>query len=119
MSKITNFFNIAVTTQNIEPENSTVEASSSSLSPSSKFNSEPETTPLPLERSFVTQKLAETIAPRERGFPLPEIKRARELSIAEKEPLSTTLPFIVEIDRSTNSEVKSDHPNYQNSTEQE
>ncbi|CAG9531763.1 unnamed protein product [Cercopithifilaria johnstoni] len=118
--------------QNIEPENNTMEAvSSSSPSPLSSqtvqiiSNSESEAVPLSPERSFPIEKLAETIAPRERGFPLPEIQRAVEVDdskfkVPEQKSLSTTLPFITEIDRgATTIEAQSDDLKYQNATQQE
>ncbi|KAL3998583.1 SEA domain family protein [Acanthocheilonema viteae] len=116
---------LLVIAQNVESENNTMEAISSS--PSSQtvqqiIDSEAETTPLAFEP---IQKLAETIAPRERGFPLPEIKEARELAtsnfeISTQQPSSTTsLPFITEIDHNTTTEAQFDHFNYQNATQNE
>uniref|UniRef100_A0A8R1U0I7 SEA domain-containing protein n=1 Tax=Onchocerca volvulus TaxID=6282 RepID=A0A8R1U0I7_ONCVO len=104
--------------QNVESENSTVEEATSSLSSSSlpvplKSNSKSETH----EQNSATQ----TTASRKKGFSIPQIKRARELgapnfSIFDQE---STLPFITETDRSSTTEVQSDHPKYQNVTHEE
>uniref|UniRef100_A0A0R3S5H5 Uncharacterized protein n=1 Tax=Elaeophora elaphi TaxID=1147741 RepID=A0A0R3S5H5_9BILA len=112
--------------QNVESENSTIEAISLPT-PSQTVQliskSQLETTSLSLGPSFPIQKFTETIAPRERGFPFPELKTARELGalkfeIPEQES-STTSPFNTEIDRSTTSQMQSDHSNYQNATQEE
>lgn len=115
------FWNIAAIAQNTEPENTIL----SSLSPSSQtsaqliWKTESETTLLPIQRSFTTRKLVETIAPRERGFSLSEIKRAHKLDtskfeIPEQESSSTISPLIT-----TTIEVQSDHLNYLNVTQEE
>ncbi|KAK6106384.1 SEA domain family protein [Brugia pahangi] len=120
----------SATTLNAELENSTVEeellsSTLLSLRPIQlKFKSELETTLLPLEPSFFIQNLAETIAPRERGFLFPEIKRARELgasktAIYEQEPSSSPSPFISEINLVATIEAQSDHINYENATQEE
>uniref|UniRef100_A0AAF5RWR5 SEA domain-containing protein n=2 Tax=Wuchereria bancrofti TaxID=6293 RepID=A0AAF5RWR5_WUCBA len=120
---------LSATTLNAELENRTVEeellSSTLSLRPIQlKSKSELETTLLALEPSFSIQKLAKTIAPRERGFLFPEIKRARELgasktTIYEQEPSSSLSPFISEIDRVATIEAQSDHINYENATQEE
>ncbi|MCP9260193.1 hypothetical protein DINM_003369 [Dirofilaria immitis] len=113
--------------QSVESENNTVETVSSS-SPSSslptelKSNLELEA----LEQNFMTQKLLQTTTPRKNGFPLPEIKRAREFrapdfAILEQESssLAPPPPFIAKIDRNSTIEIQSNHPKYQNVTHEE
>ncbi|VDK84875.1 unnamed protein product [Litomosoides sigmodontis] len=103
----------------VECENDTAKAISSTVPLLSSqtikltFNSEAH---LPPQRSFPIQKLGETIAPRERGFPFPEVKGVdnAEFEIDGAERTSTTFPFVVEIDRSTTTEAQSDHLNDQN-----
>ncbi|KAM3721159.1 Mucin-1 [Dirofilaria immitis] len=118
---------LSAAAQSVESENNTVETVSSS-SPSSslptelKSNLELEA----LEQNFMTQKLLQTTTPRKNGFPLPEIKRAREFgapdfAILEQESssLAPPPPFIAKIDRNSTIEIQSNHPKYQNVTHEE
>lgn len=126
--EVKEFLTFAVIAENVvESENDTAKAISSTmplLSPQAVeliSNSESD---LPPQRSFPIQKLGETIAPRERGFPLPEIRRVEELGasefkIDEEERSSTTSPFIIKFDRSVTNEAQFDHFGDQNATEEE
>uniref|UniRef100_A0A915Q1E0 SEA domain-containing protein n=1 Tax=Setaria digitata TaxID=48799 RepID=A0A915Q1E0_9BILA len=124
--------NISAITQSVESGNDTERATSlpslpqSSLLPVQlKSSFESETNRPSFDKSLLP---SETVMLRERTFPFPEIKRARELGAADltnpeqKFPL-LTLPFTTETDRGATATITSEideefeYPDQQNSTQ--